>query len=57
MFQAYLGDAAVVVTEHGVSITVPNELLLAAGLRNLRTGQRLIVSLDSDENPYGVRLP
>ena len=57
MFHDYYEGSARVVTEAGATITLPNALLLSAGLRDLRSGQRLIVSLDADGMPHEVRLP
>jgi cell envelope opacity-associated protein A len=57
MFRAYREDNALVVTEAGATIEVDGALLAANGLRALRTGQRLIVTLDAQGAVTAVSLP
>jgi hypothetical protein len=57
MFHAYRADEALLVAEDGAMITVPVALLAAAGLGPLRTGQRLILTLDVQGRPLEIRLP
>ncbi|MEY4136155.1 MAG: hypothetical protein RL205_283 [Actinomycetota bacterium] len=57
MFREYRGDSAAVVTEDGIALTVAREMIAAAGLRDLRTGQRLVLTLDPDGHVVSIRLP
>ncbi|MGI9137024.1 MAG: hypothetical protein ACR2JS_08220 [Candidatus Nanopelagicales bacterium] len=57
MFHAYRDGEALVVSEDGVTFEVPGELLSVAGLRELRTGQRLVLDLDTAGAAIAVRLP
>jgi hypothetical protein len=57
MFHAYRADDALLVAEDGAVITVPAHLLAAVGLGPLRTGQRLVLTLDAHDRPLEIRLP
>jgi hypothetical protein len=57
MFHAYRADDALLVNEDGAMITVPARLIAAAGLGPLRTGQRLVLTLDAHDRPLEIRLP
>ncbi len=56
-FHAYRDDKALIVAEDGRTVVVPRDLLDAAGLRALRTGQRLVLELDDAGRTIGIRLP
>ncbi len=57
MFRGYRDDDALVVVEDGTTIVVSGEILAAAGLRQLRTGQRLVLELSASGVPAAVRIP
>jgi hypothetical protein len=57
IFRGYRGDDALVVTEDGTTVVVPAEILVPAGLRQLRTGQRLVLELNASGVPAAVRIP
>ncbi len=57
MFRAYRDEDALLVSEDGVTLAVPTSLLQAAGLLSLRTGQRLILTLDDHGSAVAIRLP
>lgn len=57
MFRGYRGDDALLVDEEGMTITAPVALLRAAGLLELRTGQRLVVRIDDQGAVTEVGLP
>ena len=57
MFRAYRDEHAHVVSEEGVTLAVPISLVAEAGLRSLRTGQRLVLECAEDGSLLSVRLP
>ncbi len=57
MFRGYRDDNALLVDEQGMTIIAPAAHLRAAGLLELRTGQRLVVGVDDEGTVTEVGLP